>query len=227
MARPDRARAGRRADRRGDGPGADLDRRVWGSEAGRRRLRWPEPAPALERSNGRLARSDALFSVASGDVPQSRRAFAARSSRYKLAQPKGVEPVPLPGLPHFELFDMVSDPMEMADISARHPEIVARMLEGYDRWFRDVRDTRNFQPPRIHLGSPQEDPATLTRQDMRGEAVEWEPGVLGGWDVEVIRPGLYELTVIYAIGAAGSVQVECGGFIARKEIPGRVANVPV
>jgi arylsulfatase A-like enzyme len=153
-----------------------------------------------------------------GDVPQPRRAFAARSERYKLAQPKGIEPVALSRLPHFELFDMVSDPLETADIAEGHPDVVARMLEGYDGWFRDVAESRNFKPPRIHLGSPREDPATLTRQDWRGEAIEWERGVLGGWDVEVIRPGKYDLEVIYALGAAGAVRIELSGVSERREI---------
>ncbi len=153
-----------------------------------------------------------------GDVPEPRRAFAARSDRYKLVQPKGIEPVALPRLPHFELFDMVSDPLETADIAGTNPDVVARMLEGYDEWFRDVAESRNFKGPRIHLGSPVEDPATLTRQDWRGEATEWEPGVLGGWDVEVIRPGTYDLEVIYALGAAGVVHVELNGKTDRREI---------
>jgi arylsulfatase A-like enzyme len=153
-----------------------------------------------------------------GDVPQPRRAFAARSDRYKLVQPKGVEPVALPSLPHFELFDMVSDPLEMADIAADHPGIVARMLYGYDAWFRDVANSRNFKHPRIHLGSPREDPSTLTRQDWRGESIEWEPGALGGWDVEVIQAGKYDLDVLYALGGPGVVHAELGGVSVRREI---------
>ena len=153
-----------------------------------------------------------------GDIPEPRRAFAARSDRYKLVQPRGVEPGSLPRLPHFELFDMVSDPLEQADISGSHPEVVARMLEGYDGWFREMGSARGFQPPRIHLGSPREDPATLTRQDWRGEATEWKPGDLGGWDVEVIRPGRYDLKVLFAQGAAGVVHVELGGLSESRTI---------
>jgi arylsulfatase A-like enzyme len=153
-----------------------------------------------------------------GDVPQPRRAFAARSERYKIVQAKGIEPGGMPSLPHFELFDMVSDPLETADVAKGNADVVARMLEGYDGWFRDVSQTRHFEAPRIHLGSPREEPATLTRQDWRGEAIEWEPGVLGGWDVEVIRPGKYDLKVIYALGAAGSVRVALNGASQRREI---------
>ena len=65
---------------------------------------------------------------------------------------------------------MIADPLEQKDIADEHPEVVASMLRDYDAWFRDVESTRHFAPPRIHLGSPAEDPATLTRQDWRGEA---------------------------------------------------------
>lgn len=153
-----------------------------------------------------------------GDVPEPRRAFAARSDRYKLAQPKGVEPVPLPEPTRFELFDMVADPSEQEDIADRHPEVVAAMLRGYDAWFRDVGSARNFQPPRIHLGSDAEDPATLTRQDWRGETATWEPGELGGWDVEVIRGGRFDITVLFVIGPPGVARVEFPGLELRGEV---------
>ncbi len=174
--------------------------------------------PLLEGRGGDWPDRTLFFQWHRGDVPQPRRAFAARSDRYKLVQPKGVEPVALPSLPRFELFDMVGDPLEMADVAGNRPDVVARMLEAYDGWFRDVRSTRNFEPPRIHLGSPVEDPATLTRQDWRGEATEWEPGGLGGWDVDVIRGGRYDLEVRHAPGPEAVVQVELGGSSASRKV---------
>jgi arylsulfatase A-like enzyme len=146
-----------------------------------------------------------------GDIPQLHRAFAARSDRYKLVQPKGVEPLPLPVLPRYELFDMVKDPLEQSDIAASKPEVVAELLRSYEAWFADVESTRHFAPPRIHLGSPVENPATLTRQDWRGEATAWTPGEMGGWDVEVVRPGTDDLEIIYVQGRAGVVHVELAG----------------
>ena len=125
--------------------------------------------PLLKGQAGDWPDRTLYFQWHRGDVPELHRAFAARSGRYKLVQPKGVEPLPLPE-PHYELYDMIADPLEQADVSEKHPEIVAAMLRGYEDWFRDVRSTRDFVPPRIHLGSPSEDPATLTRQDWRGEA---------------------------------------------------------
>ena len=153
-----------------------------------------------------------------GDVPERHRAFAARSGRYKLVQPKWVEPLPLPRPLHFELYDMVADPLEQVDIADGHPEVVSKLLEGYDAWFRDVGSTRNFAHPRIHLGSPAEDPTTLTRQDWRGPETAWQPGEMGGWDVDVIRPGKFDLDLVFVQGPPGAAHFDLGGTTAHCEI---------
>jgi arylsulfatase A-like enzyme len=153
-----------------------------------------------------------------GDVPELHRAFAARSDRYKLVQPKGVEPLPLPEPLHYELYDMIADPLEQKDIAEANPEVVARLLQGYDAWFADVRSTRNFAHPRIHLGSPVEDPTTLTRQDWRGPETAWETGEMGGWDVEVIRPGKFDLDLVFVQGPPGTVHFELGATSASSKI---------
>jgi len=153
-----------------------------------------------------------------GDAPESGRAFAARSPRFKLAQPLGVEPGPLPPSARLELFDMLADPLEKHDIADAHPEVVAGLLRGYQGWFRDVTASRKAGPPRIHLGSPREDPAALTRQDWRGAATAGEAGGLGGWDVEVVRGGTYDLTLLYAAGPPGVARIELAGVERRREI---------
>jgi len=153
-----------------------------------------------------------------GDVPEPGRAFAARSGRFKLVQPRGVEPGPLPAGTRAELYDMAADPLEERDVADRHPEVVAAMLRGYEEWFRDVAATRRAGPTRIHLGSPREDPATLTRQDWRGAATAWGPEALGGWDVEVLRPGTYDLTLTFAKGPPGLARFDLAGVEGRAEI---------
>ena len=102
------------------------------------------------------------------DVPEMGRSFAARSSRFKLVQPVGVEPGPPPREPRHKLYDMVADPLEERDIAAQDPDTVAKMLRGYEDWFRDVAATRNFAPPPDSPGiAPRRpghpDPAGLAR----------------------------------------------------------------
>jgi arylsulfatase A-like enzyme len=123
-----------------------------------------------------------------GDVPERRRAFAVRTPRYKLAQPLGAfKPLPEDEL-HYELYDMEADPLEEHDISAENPAIVRDLLARYDRWFDDVSSTRGYDPPRIYLGTPHENPVILTRQDWRGPRADWGDEGLGHWEVYVAPP---------------------------------------
>jgi arylsulfatase A-like enzyme len=146
---------------------------------------------------GRVAPDDwpprtLFFQWHRGDVPQKFRAFAAREPRYKLVRAEGpTAPNPLTS----ELFDMEADPSERVDVAAEHPEVVERLKRAYSDWFDDVSRTRGFDPPRILLGSPRENPTTLTRQDWRGPRAGWEADSLGHWEVQVDRPGRYRLTL--------------------------------
>jgi arylsulfatase A-like enzyme len=130
-----------------------------------------------------------------GDVPELNRAFAARADRWKLVQSLGVQPsAKLPEKLTFQLFDMSKDPYEEHDSADKHPDVVAEMRKGYEAWFADVKATRNFAPPRIHVGTKHENPTVLTRQDWRGPRAGWTPKDLGHWDVEITAEGNYDVT---------------------------------
>lgn len=134
-----------------------------------------------------------------GDEPEMYRNCAARSQRYKLVNGK-------------ELYDMVADPGEQENIAADHPHVVARMRKGYEDWFRDVSATRGYTPPRIHLGTPFENPVILTRQDWRGPRASWKPKGLGYWEVEVIQAGEYEVNLRFdRIETQGEARLKLGG----------------
>jgi hypothetical protein len=69
-----------------------------------------------------------------------------------------------------------------------------------------VGKTRGFDPPpRIHLGSPRENPTLLTRQDWRGPRAGWSADSLGYWEVEVIRPGSYDVRLSFDAASTGRV----------------------
>ena len=155
--------------------------------------------------------------MAPGDQPEAGRAFAARGGRYKLVQARGSEPVSLPRPLRYELFDLQDDPSERVDVADRHPEVVLDLLRGYRAWFADVADPRNLQVPPIRVGAVEDDPAILTRQDWRGSATAWEPGEVGGWDVEVARGGRYDLVVFLPGGLGGVVRFQLGAAEVRVE----------
>jgi arylsulfatase A-like enzyme len=128
-----------------------------------------------------------------GDVPESDRAFAARSQRYKLVRPEA--PFGSRNVPELQLFDLESDPWEEHDIAGDHPQLVERMHADYLAWFRDVSSAHGFDPVRIDIGGPREDPTILTRQDWRGPRAGWGPNDLGHWEVNVVRGGRFAITL--------------------------------
>lgn len=134
-----------------------------------------------------------------GDAPQKYRAFAARSQRYKLVQPAGVPEGAWTNPPAFKLYDMANDPLEFHDLAGKKPDLVQSMKKGYERWFNEVTRGRDYSvPPRIVVGSPQENPTILTRQDWRGPQAGWRADSLGYWEVQVEARGIYSVSFQFA-----------------------------
>jgi arylsulfatase A-like enzyme len=146
------------------------------------RVRWPERT--------------LFFQWHRGDVPELHRAFAVRSSRFKLVQALGAGEK-WSGKKVFELFDIENDPSESRDLSSDRPELMKKLLASYERWFDDMKSSRGFALPRIVIGATNENPVTLTRQDWRGPQANWGTNGLGHWDVEVARGGHYLFQMIF------------------------------
>ncbi len=150
-------------------------------------------------------------------MPQLYRCFAARNQKYKLVQAQGLggindaimrsykqicraqgreyNPPKNRNEFRFELFDISKDPLEKNDISAEHPEIVAKMKADYQNWFNDVTTTRGFDRPETILGTPYENPTMLTPQGWRR----------GGWAVQIANTGKYTITLPRLTGKALTV----------------------
>ena len=122
-----------------------------------------------------------------GNIPERYRNCAVIGQQHKLVNGK-------------ELYDVINDSGETSDVAEKHPDIVLEMRRQYESWFDDVSTTRpdNYEPPRIHLGSREENPTVLTRQDWRiqGE-VGWEDEDHGSWQVLVTRPGPYSIRLCF------------------------------
>ena len=132
-----------------------------------------------------------------GDVPVRYHHFATRSQHWKLVHASGFGRERFEGRPSFELYDMHADPLEMTDVAAANPQIVTRLKAAYDQWFDDVSSTRpdNYDPPRIHLGSPHVDLTVLTHQDWRREIGQPQgDGSAGFWPVHVEHAGAFNVT---------------------------------
>jgi arylsulfatase/arylsulfatase A len=194
--------------------------------------------PADLKQDGRsiwplLTRQDAswpdrtLFSQSHrGDEPVQYHNFAARNQKWKLVSATGfgLEKLPASG-PKFELFDMQSDPYELHDVAAEHPDIVAKLKGEYEAWFKDVGSTRpdNYAPPRIIVGSPHEKTTVLTRQDWRGAA--WGPTDEGHWEIDVASNGPYDVKLIaFPADTGRTIHFRCGSLEISAKLPAKATE---
>ena len=138
-----------------------------------------------------------------GNQPQPFRHFAAIEQRFKLVQPVSFSTRGLPPGEKFddyplELYDLEDDPGEARNLSAEHPQVVARLRSAYEDWLRNVSATRGYAPPRIAVGAPDENPVVLTRQDWRMVGPDgWGDSDLGFWEIRVHRAGTYRIRFLF------------------------------
>lgn len=138
--------------------------------------------PILKGAKAAWTPRTLFFQWHRGERPNPFQNAAAIRDRYKLVNGK-------------ELYDLQSDPAEKTDIAAQNPDMVKKLRADYDAWFADVSATRNYEPPKIYLGAPQEKITTLTRQDWRGPQASWDATGLGHWEVDVRQAANYDITL--------------------------------
>ena len=179
--------------------------------------------PLLRDSRAEWPDRTLYFQWHRGDAPDHGRACAAVTDRYKLVQPAGVEEGPAPVDPPWELYDIMADAGEQNDLSKSNRDIVAAMRARYDTWFADVTATRGYDPVRVTLGTPAEDPVLLTRQDWRGAG--WGKTDAGHWEVHVAAPGRYDVTLLFdPADAARKVTLRVGDRSHEADVPARAAD---
>ena len=128
-----------------------------------------------------------------GNEPTLYRAFAAIEQQYKLVQPLSFSKA-MPKDAALELYDLEADPGEQNNLAEEKPDVTARLKRSYEAWFDDVSATRGYDPPRIPLGSGEENPVILTRQDWRVIGADgWSDSHLGYWAVDVETGGAYDV----------------------------------
>jgi hypothetical protein len=125
-----------------------------------------------------------------------------------------------------ELYDLEADSGESHNIASEHADLVAGLKSGYEAWFRDV-SSRGYEPPRIFLGTENENPTTLTRQDWRMVGPDgWGDGDLGYWQVDVKAGGTYEVRFRFPPQeTAGRAQFKLGGVQQEKTFAAKETSV--
>ena len=146
-----------------------------------------------------------------GDEPVLYHHFAIRSQDWKLLHESGFGKESYEGEPDFELYDMKNDPFEVNNVCEQYPEKVEEMKQAYREWFEDVGSTRpaNYAPPRIYVGTPYENPTTLTRQDWRHDKGRpWAEDSNGHWLLYVAESGVYDVQIrFHSEGRDGNAEL--------------------
>ena len=157
--------------------------------------------PLVTQSNPPWSDRTLFFQHNANHEPLMYSHFAARSQRYKLVQPYpnprdklldiGEFDIPAQ-LDNLELYDIEKDPSEIDNIASSHPQVIAAMMESYENWYRDVTAELNYwDPQRIYLGAPEENPTLLSRFDLQTMTR------LPYWSARVTRAGIYRFTLTF------------------------------
>ncbi len=150
--------------------------------------------------------------------------FAAIGQRYKLLQPSPnprneiADAMEYTGdelLENLELYDLQVDSSETENIAEEYPQIVDRMLAGYDDWFHDVTRQRDFHRPQpMVIGTTHENPALLSSFDrVRAAGHDY-------WRVQIATSGKYRVVLTFGDTAeAGVVHFRLGTTHVSRPLP--------
>jgi len=151
--------------------------------------------PLLNGSMDEWPDRNLVFQFHRGMIPQRYQNSAVRSQKYKLVSKHGTTKERNTGLPplkpEFELYDIENDPGEKDNIAQTNPKIVNRMRGVYESWLIEMRQTREFEPGWILIGSNHENPMHLCRyQDSH-----YTDGTPKGWPVKIVQAGKYQVSI--------------------------------
>jgi arylsulfatase len=99
-----------------------------------------------------------------------------------------------------ELYDLKTDPGQMADVAAKNPDVLKKMTDFYDKWWAGVEKlVDDFSP--ISVGSDKQNPVCLTSAEWANEYCDnvndLRNGVTknGPWHLLVEQDGEYEVAL--------------------------------
>ncbi len=104
-----------------------------------------------------------------------------------------------------ELYDVTEDLGQTRNIIDQHPEVAARLAEGYERWWQSFLDEGvDHRYAYIKVGSPYENPSRISAHDMltgkHGPAWHQYGAAVGAqatgrWKIEFVEEGQYSISL--------------------------------
>ncbi len=150
--------------------------------------------PLLTGRELNMADRQFFFQCHRGLQPQIYRNVAVVGQRYKMVgYPDSFDMGPEISAenPVLELYDLIDDPGEENDLANEQPDLLRSMRTEYEKWFSSVKNTRNFKPGWISIGSEYE----LTTHLCRYQDASFHDDKPSGWPVNVEKSAKYEISV--------------------------------
>ncbi|WP_373330845.1 arylsulfatase [Salmonirosea aquatica] len=123
----------------------------------------------------------------------------------------------------FELFDLEKDPYEQKNLVNEKTAVARQLKIELDGLFQELVNSENMlHPPRIEVGTPQENPVILNRNDADGDLGIWaQEEIYGLWRVRV-HEGRYTIRFkfIEPVPGNGQMILETKPFINQIKQPG-------
>ncbi|WP_248910650.1 arylsulfatase [Halocatena marina] len=165
--------------------------------------------PILLDEQNHLQERELFLQMHRGDEPTLYENCAVVTQQYKLINGR-------------KLFNLQRDSGEQTNIATQNAPLVSTLRDSYESWFDEMEDARDFEPPKIVVGAPEENPTLLTRQDWLGpDRSGWSDEDVGYWDVKISHPGKYDVTVEFTeINAISDIAVRIGDDHRSKSIAG-------
>ncbi len=168
-------------------------------------------APAL-RGEKSMINERSLFFYWTRHSPELYTNIALQKDRYKLVGNTDFNS----SINQFELFDVEKDPYEQNNIVIDNPGRAAELKRELDLLFTELSGSENLiDRPRIVIGTGDENPVFLNRNDADGEWGIWEQSEIHGFWRVLINEGRYNLKFkfIEPVTEGGRMMVETGAFI--------------
>lgn len=123
-------------------------------------------------------------------------------------------------LKEFELYHVLEDPYELKNLAKEKTDMVQLLKDKMDNTYEELINSENLlkQPP-IFIGTENENPIFLNRNDASGERGIWnQEEVFGKWNV-VLQKGLYNIKFkfVQPIKKGGKMFLETGSLINSME----------
>ena len=135
-----------------------------------------------------------LFMDWNRGFPERYRNIAVRRGDYKLVgnTDHNAQPTDL------ELYQIRQDPSELHNLSSEKPELAAELKQLFDAWYEEIIQTPHLGYVPIVIGSSQQNPVLLNRNDAKGSWGVWaQRDIFGYWDAEIATEGKFDITCFF------------------------------